>query len=69
MLQLVHYPHSVADFLYGCFGFLHRPAGRSDETNRALESKREMVNQIQDMQRKVENEQNGENTTVAKNVT
>lgn len=35
-------------------------AGRSDETSRALEQKREMVEQIKDMQRKVQNEQTGE---------
>eukprot|EP00903_Cladosiphon_okamuranus_P021503 g19768.t1 len=34
-------------------------AGRTDETSRALEQKREMVDQIQEMQRKVENEQIG----------
>lgn len=34
-------------------------AGRTDETSRALEQKREMVDQIQEMQRKVKNEQIG----------
>lgn len=39
---------------------VHAAADRTDETNRALESKREMVDHIQDMQRRVENEQSGE---------
>lgn len=34
-------------------------AGRSDETSRALEQRREMVDQIQEMQRKVKDEQIG----------
>ncbi|CAN0005531.1 unnamed protein product [Scytosiphon promiscuus] len=34
-------------------------AGRSDETSRALEQKREMVDQIKEMQQKVHNEQTG----------
>eukprot|EP00752_Nemacystus_decipiens_P012590 g11150.t1 len=34
-------------------------AGRTDETSRALEQKREMLDQIQEMQRKVKNEQSG----------
>lgn len=38
----------------------HILAGRTDETSRALEQKREMVDQIQEMQRKVKNEQIGE---------
>lgn len=39
--------------------FKYPQAGRTDETSRALEQKREMVDQIQDMQRKVKNEQIG----------
>lgn len=35
-------------------------ADRTDETNRALEQKREMSAQIQEMQRRVKNEQTGE---------
>ena len=35
-------------------------ADRTDETNRALEQKRDMVGQVQDMQRKVKDEQIGE---------
>lgn len=36
------------------------PADRTDETNRALEQKREIMEQMQEMQRQVKNEQSGE---------
>lgn len=42
-------------------------ADRTDETSRALEQKRKMIAQIQDMERKVESEQNGEGAIGSQN--
>lgn len=42
------------------YATLPSEADRTDETNRALEQKREMSAQIQEMQRRVDSEQTGE---------